>query len=153
MVDRVGLAEGTCPPVAVHAGTGGVNEARRGRQPAGRFEPVDRPDDVDLGVQRGVDDARSDPSARGKVRDRLGLDLLDQASDAVGIADVQLDQTKPGGPERAREVRLLKLGGVIRVEVIDRDDIAALAQEAVHQRRADKPGASGDDRRHVTSHP
>jgi hypothetical protein len=71
-------------------------------------------------------------------------DVVDLPRDLEGMRDVRADKLEAGVSEEMGDV----LGGAGN-EVIDRDDLVALREEAIAKVGADEPGPTGNERPHV----
>ena len=69
------------------------------------------------------------------------VDVLGGAQQAIAVADVA-DQEAHVGP-RAEPLALVELLGLITPE--DADDARVRFEQLVHEARADRPGAAGDE--------
>ena len=97
---------------------------------------VDGPLDVGARVEGRVGHRLAHVDLGGEVEDRVGLRLSDRLRDGVGVANVDVDESRPlllG----VREVVLLA-----GREVVDHRDRVAAGEQAVDQVRPDEAGAA-----------
>ena len=149
---QVVLAAELADPVRGHRGAGrrlrrgdgvdlAVDGAAGGREDhpsagaAGRGQHLDRPPHVDVRVETGILDRHPHVGLSGQVQDRLRPELVDERSQAVGVADVQLVELG------ARRHPLPPA----RCEVVDDGDAVAAIKQPVGDVRADEPGSAGDN--------
>src|SRR5436309_462550 len=97
--------------------------------------------DVRFHVGAGIVQGRTDARFCRQMDDRL---------DAVHrhgvVGDIGLDEPKPGKFEEAREVALLDVTRVKRIEVVDTGHRMAEPDERLAHVRADEPGGPGDEK-------
>ena len=62
----------------------------------------------------------------------------------VGVLDARLDEPEARMGERPREIALLDRPRVVVGEAIDADDVGAVGEQPLGERRSDEPGNAGD---------
>ena len=138
----VGLGRGDDAALAVDGAAGGaVHEAARARR-LGGGEHVDRAEDVDAGVVRGVGHRAAHVDLGAEVEHHLGLPVGAEVAHGIAVAHVGLHEAGSLG-QRALEV-LAPAGG----EVVDDRDLVALLEDGVHHVRADEAGPACHKRPH-----
>lgn len=108
------------------------------------LEHVQVPDQIAVGVDVGV--------LQGVAHTRLGCEvdhpveavLGEQRGHALAIGQVQRDESHVVAARQIIEAGLLERDIVIRVEIVDPDDLVALPGEPPGHGMADEPGQAGD---------
>mmetsp|Transcript_30500 Transcript_30500/g.72422 ORF Transcript_30500/g.72422 Transcript_30500/m.72422 type:complete len:200 (+) Transcript_30500:475-1074(+) len=141
-VDAVGLAEGRLRVGTVHGGGGGVDELHL-REAAVRLEQRDETLEVIAHVRLRVGERVAHARLRREVRDVREPVLHEEAAEQLGVADVALQHLHTP-LSQVRRARSLEGGGVVRVEVVDRDDPHAVALQPRRQVEADEASTASD---------
>ena len=92
--------------------TRGIDKPGPRLDPTGTLEQIDGSRDIDSGIERGIFDAGSHTSPRGKVHDDVGPDRLDQPIHALGITNIELHQPGSWVPQCLDQIRSLDRFGI-----------------------------------------
>ena len=125
-VDRVGFAKRAFGPVAVDTRAGRVMNRGRGVEPARRFEPGERSQDVDFGVEPGSAMLGRTPARAARCTIASGRVSCTTSVGSRGVPDVELDQPEPRVPPGLGQVGFLLCAVVELVEVVDADHFATV---------------------------
>ncbi len=69
----------------------------------------------------------------------------------IEILNGRLDETEARMRQRAAQVPLLDRTRVVVGEAVDADDVGAVGEQPLGQRRSDEAGAAGDERLHEST--
>ncbi len=108
---------------------------------------VQRPQDVDLGVEHRPGDRHADVGLRREVEDDVGLAVRDEVGDRRR-PDVEAVERELAAAERAGVGQVRQRSGG---EVVDDVDVPALGEQSVGKSRSDEAGTAGHERFHVVS--
>jgi hypothetical protein len=120
-------------------------DERAAFRPPRRLEEDRRAADVDVGVDRGVVDRRTHARLRREVDDPVDAVLVEQTRHERRIADVALDEAEAGELRQLGDVAPLDRRIVVRVEVVEADDLASRRGEARDDVRPDEARCAGDE--------
>ena len=109
---------------------------------------VERAEDVDRRVEHRARDRHAHVGLRGEVEDHVGPAVRDEIDDRRRRDVEAVEREAAIGLSARASARFAERAGR---EVVDDVDAPALGEEPVDERRADEPGAAGDQRLHRPS--
>ena len=112
------------------------------------LENVDETDEIRVDVGMGVLQRVPDPGLRGEVDDRIGPFAREELRHRRAVRDAGPCIAETGERRDAIEPRLLEGDVVVRIEIVDADDLVAAFEQAKRDGGADEAGRSGDKNLH-----
>jgi len=144
VVHRVVHREGHLGVGPVHAGAAGVHQVFHPVLPAS-LQHVANAHQVALQVGPGVLQRVAHPGLRGQVDHALRPVAGKQRVQARGIGNVAFGEGKARVGAELCQPGMLQARVVVRVEVVDADDLIAALQQLLGHVHADEAGAAGDE--------
>ena len=106
---------------------------------------------VGFGVGMGILQRVAHPSLGSQVDYPIEALLGKQCRHSLAVGQVQLDEADIGTPGQIHQARLLQRDVVVVVEIVDTDDLVAMAEQAFGHGVSDKAGHAGNKKLH--NHP
>ncbi len=113
------------------------------------FQHVEESHQVALGVQVGIVDGIAHASLGRQVNDVLEWGLRKHLQQRLFVGHVQPQEAEIAVFGQQRQSRLFQLDAVVAVEVVDADDLMALAAQPPGRMKTDKPCGAGDQYVHA----
>ena len=134
---------------AIDRGRTGVDEAFQRRQPPRRFEQHDLALDVRLDIGERLGQRIAHPGLGGEVDDPVDVGVaLDQGRHRHRIGDIDRSKHEAIAAFELREARTFQRDIVIRVQIVDADDLLAAIEQMPRDMKADKTRAACDQQSH-----
>src|SRR5712672_1862103 len=106
------------------------------------FQHVQKPADVGIDVVVRRRERMTHARLGGEMDHVRKTVIGEQCGDAVAVGEIELVKAKFVVAREFREPRLLELGVVIGIEVIDSNDVASILQQTPRNMEANKSGGA-----------
>ena len=120
---------------------------------AAGFEQARERDQVRPYVRSGVLEGVTHAGLRRKVQHGLRAFLFHQRIECARLREVELRKPEPRSALETREPVALECDRVVRIQVVDADDLVAACEQALGAMHADKSRASGHQYAHLRQAP